>query len=118
MREADQRRREFLTRVGGAAGLLFARTVTALARDGEAADRLVFDDQTDDVHPVHLHRSSFELTNVYGKQTTGVMKDVVLVKGYQKIEADVTPLMEGLTLFHCHQQLHMDYGLKLLFDVI
>jgi FtsP/CotA-like multicopper oxidase with cupredoxin domain len=25
--------------------------------------------------------------------------------------------MAGLTLFHCHQQLHMDYGFKLLFDV-
>jgi FtsP/CotA-like multicopper oxidase with cupredoxin domain len=80
--------------------------------------RLVFDNQSDDVHPVHLHRTSFELTNVYGKPTAGVTKDVVLVKGYQKIEADVTPLLEGLTLFHCHQQLHMDYGFKLLFDVI
>jgi len=59
---------------------------------------------------------SFELTNVYGKPTSGVMKDVVMVQGNQKIEVDVTPLMEGLTLFHCHQQLHMDYGFKLLFN--
>jgi FtsP/CotA-like multicopper oxidase with cupredoxin domain len=29
---------------------------------------------------------------------------------------DFTPAMEGLTLFHCHQQLHMDYGFKMLFD--
>jgi FtsP/CotA-like multicopper oxidase with cupredoxin domain len=79
--------------------------------------RLVFDNQTDDAHPVHLHRNSFELANVYGKPTAGVMKDVVLVKGFRKIEADVTPAMEGLTLFHCHQQLHMDYGFKLLFNV-
>jgi FtsP/CotA-like multicopper oxidase with cupredoxin domain len=80
--------------------------------------RLVFDNRTDDAHPVHLHRNSFELTNVYGKPTAGVMKDVVLVKGFRKIEADVTPAMEGLTLFHCHQQLHMDYGFKLLFNVV
>jgi len=80
--------------------------------------RLVFDNQTDDVHPVHIHRTSFELTNVYGKPTSGVMKDVVMVQGNQKIEVDVTPLMEGLTLFHCHQQLHMDYGFKMLFNVI
>ena len=38
-------------------------------------------------------------------------------KGFRKIEVDVTPAMEGLTLFHCHQQLHMDYGFKLLFNV-
>jgi len=79
--------------------------------------RLVFDNQTDDAHPVHLHRNSFELIDVWGKPTAGVMKDVVLVKGFRKIAVDVTPAMEGLTLFHCHQQLHMDYGFKLLFNV-
>jgi FtsP/CotA-like multicopper oxidase with cupredoxin domain len=79
--------------------------------------RLVFDNQTDDAHPIHLHRNSFELTKVHGKATSGVLKDVVLVKGFKEIEVDVTPAMDGLTLFHCHQQLHMDYGLKLLFNV-
>ncbi len=80
--------------------------------------RLLFDNQTDDVHPVHLHRNSFELTKVDGKLTSGVVKDVVLVKGFKQIEADFTPAMDGLTLFHCHQQLHMDYGFKLLFEVV
>jgi FtsP/CotA-like multicopper oxidase with cupredoxin domain len=80
--------------------------------------RLVFDNQTDDAHPIHLHRNSFELTKVHGKPTGGILKDVVLVKGFQQIEVDVTPAMDGLTLFHCHQQLHMDYGFKLLFNVV
>jgi FtsP/CotA-like multicopper oxidase with cupredoxin domain len=79
--------------------------------------RLVLDNQTDDAHPIHLHRNSFELTKVNGKPTAGVLKDVVLIKGFRKIEVDVTPEMDGLTLFHCHQQLHMDYGFKLLFKV-
>jgi FtsP/CotA-like multicopper oxidase with cupredoxin domain len=80
--------------------------------------RLVIDNQTDDPHPVHLHRNSFELTNVYGKATSGVIKDVVLIKGFRKVAVDFAPAMEGLTLFHCHQQFHMDYGLKTLFNVI
>jgi FtsP/CotA-like multicopper oxidase with cupredoxin domain len=80
--------------------------------------RLVFDNHTDDAHPVHLHRNSFELTNVHGKATSGVIKDVVLVKGFRKIEVDVTPTQEGLTLFHCHQQFHMDYGFKQVFNVV
>jgi FtsP/CotA-like multicopper oxidase with cupredoxin domain len=80
--------------------------------------RLVFDNRTDDAHPIHLHRNSFELTNVYGTPTSGILKDVVVVKGYRKVEVDVTPAMDGLTLFHCHQQLHMDYGFKLLFNVV
>ena len=80
--------------------------------------RLVFDNQTDDAHPIHLHRNSFELTKVHGKPTAGILKDVVLVKGFRQIEVDVTPAMDGLTLFHCHQQLHMDYGFKFLFNVL
>jgi len=79
--------------------------------------RLAFDNQTDDAHPVHLHRNNFELTNVHGKATGGVVKDVVTLKGFKKIDADFTPVMDGLVLFHCHQQLHMDYGFKLLFKV-
>jgi FtsP/CotA-like multicopper oxidase with cupredoxin domain len=79
--------------------------------------RLAFDNRTDDAHPVHLHRSSFEVTNVGGKATAGLMKDVVVVKSFSKIEVDVTPSMEGLMLFHCHQQLHMDNGFKMLFNV-
>jgi len=80
--------------------------------------RLIFDNQTDDAHPVHLHRNSFELTKVFGKPTAGILKDVVLVRGFGQVEADVTPAMDGLTLFHCHQQLHMDFGFKLLFNVV
>jgi FtsP/CotA-like multicopper oxidase with cupredoxin domain len=79
--------------------------------------RLLLDNQTDDAHPIHLHRNSFELAKVHGKPTAGILKDVVLVKGFKQIEVDVTPVMDGLTLFHCHQQLHMDYGFKLLFNV-
>jgi FtsP/CotA-like multicopper oxidase with cupredoxin domain len=79
--------------------------------------RLVFDNQSEDNHPVHLHRSSFELTNISGTPTAGIKKDVVMVKSYRKVTADVTPMMEGLALFHCHQQLHMDFGFKMLFDV-
>jgi FtsP/CotA-like multicopper oxidase with cupredoxin domain len=80
--------------------------------------RLVFQNNTGDAHPVHLHRNSFELVSINGKPTSGILKDVVLVKGYGKVEADVTPSGEGLTLFHCHQQFHMDYGFKLLFNVV
>jgi hypothetical protein len=40
------------------------------------------------------------------------------VKGFKKVEVDVIPAIDGLTLFHCHQQLHMDYGFKLLFNVV
>jgi FtsP/CotA-like multicopper oxidase with cupredoxin domain len=80
--------------------------------------RLVFENQTDDAHPVHLHRSSFNLVTVNGRAAGGVVKDVILVKGFGKVEVDVVPTIPGLSLFHCHQQLHMDFGFKYLFNVV
>jgi len=71
---------------------------------------------SDDIHPVHLHRHSFELTRIAGKSTAGVIKDVFMVGGYQEVEVDFVADNPGLTLFHCHQQLHMDYGFMVLFD--
>ena len=71
---------------------------------------------SDDIHPIHLHRHVFELTSVLGRRTDGVMKDVVMLGGYQKAEIDFVADNPGLTLFHCHQQLHMDYGFMTLFD--
>ncbi len=73
---------------------------------------------SDDIHPVHLHRHSFELTKLAGTSTTGVLKDVVMLGGYQIYEIDFVADNPGLTLFHCHQQLHMDFGFMALFDYI
>ncbi len=77
--------------------------------------RLKFRNASDDIHPLHLHRHSFELTRVGGKTTAGVMKDVVMLGGYQELSFDFVADNPGLTLFHCHQQLHMDFGFMALF---
>jgi FtsP/CotA-like multicopper oxidase with cupredoxin domain len=78
--------------------------------------RLKFRNASDDIHPLHLHRHSFELTSLGGKETSGVIKDVVMLGGFQEIAFDFVADNPGLTLFHCHQQLHMDYGFMALFD--
>jgi FtsP/CotA-like multicopper oxidase with cupredoxin domain len=36
--------------------------------------------------------------------------------GYQEAEIDFIAEPRGLILFHCHMQLHMDYGFMGLFD--
>jgi FtsP/CotA-like multicopper oxidase with cupredoxin domain len=77
--------------------------------------RLKFRNASDDIHPLHLHRHSFELIRVGGKPTAGVMKDVVMLAGFQELEFDFVADNPGLTLFHCHQQLHMDFGFMALF---
>jgi FtsP/CotA-like multicopper oxidase with cupredoxin domain len=78
--------------------------------------RLKLRNASDDVHPVHLHRHSFELTRIGGKPTAGVVKDVVMLGGFQEVEMDFTADNPGPTLFHCHQQLHMDFGFMALFN--
>jgi FtsP/CotA-like multicopper oxidase with cupredoxin domain len=78
--------------------------------------RVRFRNASDDVHPLHLHRHSFELTRIGGKETSGVMKDVVMLGGFQELEFDFVADNPGRTLIHCHQQLHMDYGFMAVFD--
>jgi len=78
--------------------------------------RLKFRNASDDIHPLHLHRHSFELARVGGKTTSGIMKDVVMMGGFQEVEIDFVADNPGPTLFHCHQQLHMDFGFMALFE--
>jgi FtsP/CotA-like multicopper oxidase with cupredoxin domain len=79
--------------------------------------RFAFHNTSSDAHPLHLHRSSFELTRIDGRATSGLLKDVVLIGARQRIEVDWTPEQEGLMFFHCHNQFHMDCGFQMLFDV-
>ena len=76
--------------------------------------RMIFRNESDDAHPLHLHRHSFELTKVYGKATSGILKDTVVVNANKVVEVDFTADNPGNTLFHCHQQLHMDFGFMAL----
>ena len=41
-----------------------------------------------------------------------------MVGGYQSVEIDFIANNSGLTLFHCHQQLHMDYGFVASFEYV
>ena len=78
--------------------------------------RLRLRNASDDLHPMHLHRHSFEITRFAGTPTAGVRKDVAMLGGYQSMEIDFVADQPGLSLLHCHQQIHMDYGLMLLLN--
>jgi FtsP/CotA-like multicopper oxidase with cupredoxin domain len=80
--------------------------------------RILMRNASDDIHPVHLHRHSFEIASIAGKPSAGIFKDVLMLGGYQEAEVDFVADNPGLTLFHCHQQLHMDFGFMTLFDYI
>ena len=78
--------------------------------------RLHMRNATDDTHPIHLHRHSFEITSIAGMPTAGVIKDVAMLGSFQEMTIDFTADQPGLSLFHCHMQAHMDFGFMGLFD--
>jgi len=77
--------------------------------------RLLINNRSDDSHPLHMHRHLFELVELNGKPTAGIMKDTVIVPAFGRVAVDLVADQPGLTLFHCHIQQHMDFGFMALF---
>jgi FtsP/CotA-like multicopper oxidase with cupredoxin domain len=76
--------------------------------------RVTMENRSGDDHPVHFHRHTFEITRIGGKATSGINKDTVNVPRRQSVEIDFVADDPGLTLYHCHMQLHMDFGFMAL----
>jgi FtsP/CotA-like multicopper oxidase with cupredoxin domain len=96
-------------------GLSWPKTTEVQLKEGTRY-RLIFDNQSDDIHPVHLHRHTFELKNMNRRPTAGILKDVILLPTRAQTEVVFTANNPGKTLFHCHQQDHMDSGFMMLFN--
>jgi FtsP/CotA-like multicopper oxidase with cupredoxin domain len=78
--------------------------------------RLVLKNQSMDDHPLHLHRHTFEVRMIEGVDgLQGLRKDVVLVPAKSTAEVEFVANNPGRTLFHCHQQDHMDRGFMMVF---
>ncbi|MGD0648188.1 MAG: multicopper oxidase domain-containing protein, partial [Acidobacteriaceae bacterium] len=88
--------------------------------------RLVMKNNSMDAHPLHLHRHTFELRRInsipVGRKPSdaspdlrGIFKDVVLAPPNLTTEVEFVANNPGLTLFHCHQQDHMDRGFMMVF---
>jgi FtsP/CotA-like multicopper oxidase with cupredoxin domain len=95
-------------------GKSFPHTETIMLTEG-LRYRLQMTNRSGDDHPVHLHRHTFEVTNVNAKPLSGLNKDVVVVPANMTTEVDFVANNRGATLFHCHNQTHMDFGFMTLF---
>jgi FtsP/CotA-like multicopper oxidase with cupredoxin domain len=89
-------------------GRSFPNTETVALKQGNRY-RLIFKNRSKEDHPVHLHRHLFELMR------SGIRKDTVLVEAGTELPVEFTADNPGATLFHCHQQNHMDAGFMMLF---
>jgi FtsP/CotA-like multicopper oxidase with cupredoxin domain len=68
-----------------------------------------------DDHPVHLHRHTFEVTSLNSQPLAELNKDVLIVPARTTAEVDFVANNPGATLFHCHNQAHMDFGFMTMF---
>ena len=94
-------------------GKSYPEAAVAPLREGERYVLKLINASADD-HPLHLHRHTFQLRG--GGKRLGVMKDVVLLDGHTMREVEFIANNPGPTLFHCHQQNHMDLGFMLLLN--
>ena len=90
-------------------GKSYPHTDPIMLRQGKRYRLQLINRSTDD-HPLHLHRHTFEVTSIDGKPLSGLNKDVVVVSANSVAEVEFTANNPGLTLFHCHNQAHMDMG--------
>jgi FtsP/CotA-like multicopper oxidase with cupredoxin domain len=95
-------------------GKSFPKTETVMLQEGKRY-RLAMRNKSTDDHPVHLHRHTFEVTSLDGKPLSGLRKDVIVVPANSTAAVDFVAANPGATLFHCHQQTHMDFGFMMLF---
>jgi FtsP/CotA-like multicopper oxidase with cupredoxin domain len=85
-----------------------------MLREGRRYRLRMINHNSDD-HPIHLHRHTFEVASLAGKSLSGLNKDVVMVAANTTADVDFTANNPGATLFHCHNQSHMDFGFMTLF---
>ncbi len=98
-------------------GKQFPHTDPIQVKEGQTY-RLIFDNQSDEAHPIHLHRHTFELVSVKGQKTRGVKKDVVMVGARAQVQVELVANHPGPTLFHCHNQMHMDFGFMTMLQYV
>ena len=98
-------------------GKSFPKTDTIALKEGKRY-RLAMQNKSSDDHPIHLHRHTFEVTSLDNRPLSALRKDVVVVKAKSNTEIDFVAANPGATLFHCHQQSHMDFGFMMFFRYV
>lgn len=105
---------EFLWTLNGRA---WPDAETLTATQGELQKIRIIND-SGQMHPMHLHGQFFQLISRNDEPVNeDHFRDTLLLTGFQTIEIVVAPYDIGTWLFHCHIQVHAEYGMAMLYDV-
>ncbi len=98
-------------------GKLYPETDPLRVKKGKRY-RILLHNGHEDGHPIHIHRHNFEIVKIAGKPVAGIVKDTVNVPRDGTVEVEFVADNPGLSLLHCHMQLHMDYGFKTMIKYV
>lgn len=78
---------------------------------------IIFDNQTNMAHPMHLHGHVFEVTAINGKPIkNGARRDTVLVLPHSTVAIQFDANNPGHWMLHCHMLYHQETGTMTLVD--
>ncbi len=86
--------------------------ITPLSIEPHNRIEMIFINQTDMAHPMHLHGHVFEVTKINGQPITdGAMRDTVLVLPHTSLSVQFDSNNIGNWMLHCHMLYHQESGM-------
>jgi FtsP/CotA-like multicopper oxidase with cupredoxin domain len=79
-------------------------------REGERVE-ILFRNDTNMAHPMHLHGHDFQVVEIDGKPVNGALRDTLLVPPRSAIKVRFDANNPGLWAFHCHILYHLATGM-------
>lgn len=81
-----------------------------MVKEGERVE-MVFTNQTNMGHPMHLHGHVFQVVEIDGDRFAGAMRDTILVMPFQTVKVQFDANNPGIWAMHCHISYHLWGGM-------
>src|SRR5581483_11166657 len=96
-------------------GKVFPHTGMIMVKEGQLI-RLHLDNQSDLVHPIHLHGHIFTVLTHNGKPLTGspVHLDTINIQPHDSYDIAFLANNPGVWMLHCHNLLHAYWGMDMM----
>ena len=79
-------------------------------KEGERVE-ILFRNDTNMSHPMHLHGHDFQVVEIDGKRLNGALRDTLLVPPRSAIKVHFDANNPGVWAFHCHILYHLATGM-------
>jgi FtsP/CotA-like multicopper oxidase with cupredoxin domain len=96
-------------------GKVFPQTGMIMVHEGELV-RLHLDNQSDLVHPMHLHGHVFTVLTHNSKALTGspIQLDTINIQPHDSYDIGFVANNPGIWMLHCHNLLHANWGMDMM----